>query len=241
MKGLFITGTDTGIGKTVVTSCLTIGLKKMGFSVCPVKPVATGGVEPEGWLVSEDALVYQLLADVQETASELSPYCLKKPASPHLAAKLENKKFQLSKIRESLRILEQRYQYLLVEGIGGWKVPITTKYFVSNLAVDLGLPVIVAAANRLGAINHTLLTLESIRSCEIEPAGVIFTQPVLLDDPEISENNIETVKTLGNVKILGNIPFLGDNLLQSETSESLWIKVKDNIQWSKIKQIFNTA
>jgi dethiobiotin synthetase len=241
MKGVFLTGTDTEIGKTLVSCCLTIGLRQLGLHICPIKPLATGGVEPEGITVSEDALVYQLLAGVEESASELSPFCLKKPASPHFAAKLEGKKIQPNKLTESIESIRDKYDYTIVEGIGGWMVPITNTYFVSDLAQEIDLPVIVVSANRLGTINHTLLTLEAIRSVDIEPAGVLFTNLTQDGDPEIAQNNIETIKKIGKTQILGNIPYLGDNLLQNENAESLWPKIKDSIQWSKVKKILHTA
>lgn len=240
MNGLFVAGTDTEIGKTLVTAILACGLLKLGVNACPVKPIASGGIEENGVLVSVDAKVYQRFSKISEPASVLSPCCFRHPASPHLAAEMERKTIDPEKARDALNRLAEKYDSLLVEGIGGWLVPITYSYTVADFARDLGLPVLLASANRLGTINHTLLTLESIRARGIEPAGVIMTHPSPASDIQIAENNIETIRRLGRVEILGSIPYLGKNIENTESAETLWLRVKDTIQWRRIQQILHT-
>ncbi|MBN2327612.1 MAG: dethiobiotin synthase [Candidatus Omnitrophica bacterium] len=201
MDGLFITGTGTEVGKTIVTALLALGLRKQGLNACPVKPVASGGVIEQGEYVSTDAQVYRRFSGVYETASRLNPVCFKHPASPHLAAQMARQTIDPEILRNSLNRLAKKYDILLVEGVGGWLVPLTFYYKVADFARDLRLPVLLVSANRLGSINHTLLTLESIRFRGIKPAGVIMTNPQPVSDAAIVENNIETIERVGQVDI----------------------------------------
>ncbi len=234
MQGFFITGTSTEIGKTFVTALLTKGLSERGISACPVKPVASGGVSSGGALISEDALVYQRLAEVGEPLSVLSPFCLKRPASPHFAAELEAKEIPFAQIDSTLGQLSQRYDMLLVEGIGGWLVPLTNEITIADYAERLGLPVIVVSANVLGTLNHTLLTLNAVRQRNVDLAGVIFTHPSPDIELDLAENNIETVRRMGQAEILGSVPFVEN--AESIDPQSLWTQVKDTIQWERILQ-----
>ena len=135
------------------------GLRARGISCCPVKPLGAGGVMAEGRRISEDAIVYRTLGGMGEPLALLNPRCLERPASPHFAAELERIALAPGDLLAPLRVLAERYDYLLVEGIGGWLVPVTYDYSVAAIARDLGLPVLVVSANRLGTLNHTLLTL----------------------------------------------------------------------------------
>ncbi len=208
IKGLFITGTDTEIGKTFITSLLTIGLRSRKVNVCPVKPIGAGGVLIDDKIVSEDALIYQRLTHVDEPVSKLNPLCLKRPASPHYAAELESRPISIHKTITAVEELGHKYEYVIVEGIGGWLVPIRYDYSVADFAKDLDLPVVIVSANRLGTLNHTLLTIESIRVHGLEPAGVIVTNPSQGAETDLRENNITTMEWIGNVKILGNVPYI---------------------------------
>lgn len=241
MRGFFITATDTGVGKTLVTSILTLGLRQMGLNVCPLKPIGTGGIEQEGRYISEDAQVYRQLTGIEEPASVLNPICFRYPASPHLSSEMEEKAVRVIDVLRAIKQVGERYELLVVEGVGGWLVPIKKEYCIADFANELGLPVLVVSANRLGAINHTLLTLESIRARGSHPAGVIFTDPASKKDPAISRNNIETVQRLGRVEILGEIPFLGKDIERKGTAEKLWQHVKENVRWERIQQILYTA
>ncbi|RJP22972.1 MAG: dethiobiotin synthase [Candidatus Omnitrophota bacterium] len=240
MNGLFITGTDTEIGKTLITALLSLGLRKHGMNCCPVKPIATGGILHHGNLISEDVLFYQKVTGIRETESIMNPVCLKRPASPHFAASLEARSIHPPEIIRFLRGLARSYEALLVEGIGGWLVPITEEYSVADFASELGLPVILVSANKLGTLNHTLLTLESMRTRGIEPAGVFFSKPTPLIESDMDANNIETIQTIGHVEILGSVPYLDSRLFEESSREILWQNVKETIQWSKIIQCLRT-
>ncbi len=239
MNGFFITGTDTEIGKTLITALLTLGLRRRGVDVGPVKPIASGGIEVDGVLASPDALVYKKFSGIDETVHNLCPVCFKHPASPHLAAEMEGQVIDPQIAIEALQILHEKYQALMVEGIGGWLVPITYDYSIADFAVDLNMPVILVSANKLGTLNHTLLTIESIRKRGLKLAGVIITHPAPPADQHIALNNIETIERIGKTKILGNIPYLGQDIEQKENAASLWPQIKDAFQWQTIHQLLN--
>ncbi|MDP8244724.1 MAG: dethiobiotin synthase [Candidatus Hinthialibacter antarcticus] len=231
MRGFFITGTDTEIGKTVVTGLLSFGLHQLGVKCLPIKPIASGAIEHDGALASEDVLFYQTLVDLDVSPSELSPVLLKRPASPHYAAQVENVVIDPKAVVQSVEALSKFRPCVLVEGIGGWQVPIAGAYCVSHFAADLGLPILIVAANRLGVINHTLLTIESVRAMGLQLAGVIFTHPSPDGEADLLENNIETIASVGEVKVLGKVPYLEPALFNKENRSQLWQHIENAIQW----------
>ncbi len=235
MLGFFITGTDTEIGKTLITSFLTLGLRQEGINTCPIKPLATGALQIDGEAVSEDAQVYQRLCGLSEPLKTLNPFCLDYPASPHFSAQIQQIPIDMQKIHDSILSLSQRYQALLIEGIGGWMVPIHENYFVADWACDLKLPVLVVSANKLGTLNHTLLTLESIRAKNLEPAGVIFTHLTPGPHSPVQKNNTQTIERLGHVPILGSVPYLSN--IREQKPEIIYERIKDSFLWNRIKNI----
>jgi len=240
MNGFFIAGTDTEIGKTLITALLTLGLRRRGVNVCPVKPIASGGIMMDGALASPDALVYKRFCGINESVHNLCPVCFKHPASPHLAAEMEGQVIEPQKAIEALDTLHEKYPALIVEGIGGWLVPVTYDYSMADFAVDLNIPVILVSANKLGTLNHTLLTIESIRNRGMKLAGIIITHPAPPADQNIALNNIETIERIGKTEILGNIPYLGQDIEEKESAASLWPQIQDAFQWQIIHQLLNT-
>ena len=167
LNDAFITGTDTGVGKTFVTALLLRQLRAQGIDAVGFKPICCGGREDAEILrrASEDAL----------TLNEANPVWLRTPAAPYVAAMIEERQIDLGLIREVYSSLRARHQAVLVEGVGGWLVPILRDYTVADLARELALPIVVVVANRLGALSHTALTLESIRrSGGVACAGLIL-------------------------------------------------------------------
>ncbi|MFB3785583.1 MAG: dethiobiotin synthase [bacterium] len=240
MRGFFITGTDTEIGKTLVTALLAAGLRERGIACRPVKPLGAGGVMVEGRRVSGDAIVYQKLGGLQAPLADLNPLCLERPASPHFAAEQAGITLVPGDLLAPLRAMAERDAYLLVEGVGGWLTPITHDYTVADFARDSGLPVLVVSANRLGTLNHTLLTLESIRGRGLETAGVIFTHPHAGSEADMAANNVETIRRMGKVEILGNIPYLGECVEERSDPETIGETVKDAFSWERIIQKLHT-
>ncbi|HXV28180.1 MAG TPA: dethiobiotin synthase, partial [bacterium] len=149
--GIFITGTDTGVGKTVVAAGLALALKERGMKVGVMKPVATGCLGANGSLVSEDA-VYLWEAAENEYPALTNPLRLRNPLAPHVAATLEKKEIDIKKIHDAYRELQKHYDFLIVEGIGGLFVPITKDYYVSHLIREMRLPLVIVARSGLGSI-----------------------------------------------------------------------------------------
>ena len=170
----FITGTDTGVGKTFVTALLLRGLRARGVDAVGFKPICCGG--------REDAETLHSAAGNRLTLNEVNPVWLRTPAAPYVAAMIENRQIDLALIREVYAGLCARHESVLVEGVGGWLVPILADYTVADLAREMDLPVIVVVANRLGALNHTALTLANIRQLGVPCAGLILNQVLPSDD-----------------------------------------------------------
>jgi dethiobiotin synthetase len=162
MGGYFISGTDTGIGKTVVTLGLMAALQGRPGKVTGMKPVASGCTRTIDGLRNEDALKIQLLSDNDVSYEQVNPYAFEPPLAPHVAAAEAKVIIDLQKIVNSYETLTRNADTTIVEGVGGWRVPLGDSLSVSDLVRALGLPVILVVGLRLGCINHALLTAEAI-------------------------------------------------------------------------------
>jgi dethiobiotin synthetase len=169
--GLFVTGTDTGVGKTVVACALAERLHARGVDVGVMKPIETG-VGPQGPL---DAIALAEAAGVHDALDLVCPVRLALPAAPSVAAALEERLIDLDAVQRTYQTLRKRHEVLVVEGAGGLLVPITDDYTMADLARDLALPVVVVARARLGTVNHTRLTLEVAAARGLPVAGVVVS------------------------------------------------------------------
>ncbi len=204
VRGLFVTGTDTGVGKTVLAGAITAGLASKGRPVRAMKPVVTGLDDPrnEDWPPD-----HELLARAAGSApNQVALFTYGPAVSPHLAAQLAGRPIAREAILERLRSASTSDEILIVEGVGGLLVPLGERYDVRRLAVDLGLPLVIAARPGLGTINHTLLTLAVARAAGLKVAGVVLT-PWPERPTEIESSNWETIERLGNVAVSG-LPFV---------------------------------
>ncbi|MCR4337728.1 MAG: dethiobiotin synthase, partial [Candidatus Omnitrophica bacterium] len=195
----FITGTDTGIGKTVVTYVLATLFQSQGKNVGVMKPVQCGG---------DDSQFLKKALNLTDSIEEVNPYFAKEPLSPHLAFHRQKTRIDPERIFEIFETLRSRHEILLIEGAGGLLVPITQNYLVADLIRDLGAEAIIVARLGLGTINHTLLTIEQARSRGIPVKGVIFNsvRRGTMGIPE--KTNPKAIEQLGNVKVLGTVPHL---------------------------------
>ncbi|MFN4943186.1 MAG: dethiobiotin synthase [Akkermansiaceae bacterium] len=195
----FITGTDTGVGKTYITKLLVESLRAEGKYAVGFKPISCGD--------RDDAAILAAVSG-NLPLDEVNPLHFSSGVAPHVAALLENKTIHPAEIIASYQSISEKYDPVIVEGAGGWEVPITENYFVSDLAKDLNLPVILVAANRLGAINHILLTLAAIEAKGLKCAGIILNQ---LED----EMDTPMITNKGIIESLTNIPLL-DHIIHSQ-------------------------
>ncbi|WP_202214148.1 dethiobiotin synthase [Methylacidimicrobium sp. AP8] len=161
-----MTGTDTDVGKTRFGAALLAAWRLSGLPAIGLKPIATGS--------RADALRLQEAARTPLSLSEINPFFFRRPAAPALAAEAEGRELALPEVEARLRPLLARFSCAIVEGVGGWKTPLTSAEAVSDLAARLGLPVVVVARCRLGVLNHALLTVESIRAAGLRTAGILL-------------------------------------------------------------------
>ncbi len=209
--GIFITGTDTGVGKTLVSAAVLSVLRARGVDAVPMKPVQTGATRRNRCWRSPDLDFTLAAVGLQPGAREYSrmaPCCFARACSPHLAAALANDGISLRRIQSCLSSLQACHALVVVEGAGGVLAPIRGSRTMLDLMAALALPVVLVARLGLGTINHTLLALQSLRQAPVRVLGVVFnaTQPGRSD--YIARDNIETIARLGKVRILGRLPYV---------------------------------
>ncbi|MDP6380994.1 MAG: dethiobiotin synthase [Phycisphaerae bacterium] len=206
-KGLFITGTDTGVGKTVITGAIARALANDGMDVGVMKPIATGCMpRREGW-VSQDAEFLAQVADVPEPLHIINPVSIPEPLAPSVAARRANTSVDFDAIERAYSEICERHDVVLIEGIGGMLVPLSDDMLVADMAVSFGLPVIIVARPGLGTINHTLLTVEVCRTRGLDVAGVIING-FRADKAGIAEEtNPEEISRASNVPVLAVVPW----------------------------------
>jgi dethiobiotin synthetase len=224
MRGLFVTGTDTGVGKTIVAAAICAALAARGARVAAFKPVVTGTAdEPTDWPPDHELLA--TAANSGQTPDDVTPITFAPPLSPHYAAKLANTTIDPADLRAAANAAlatagggpqsdsqaertspgGRQPPTLICEGVGGLLVPLTENYSVRDLATDLQLPLVIAARTTLGTINHTLLTVEAARAADLPVAGIVMTPWPDYPEP-IERSNRETVERLAGVPVSGLPP-----------------------------------
>jgi dethiobiotin synthetase len=204
MRGVFVTGTDTGVGKTVVAAAVCAALAARGLAVAAFKPAVTGLDEPEGnWPMDHELLA--ACASAAQSAEDVAPYRYGPPLSPHYAADLADETIEPARLVERARAAGLAADALVCEGVGGLLVPLTPGYLVRDLAVELGLPLVIAARTGLGTINHTLLTVEAARAAGLRVVGIVMT-PWPAEPEPIEISNRGTVQRLSGVRVSGLPP-----------------------------------
>ena len=208
MKGFFVTGTDTACGKTEVSLGLIQALRQRGFKVQGMKPVASGCTAGPRGLRNDDAQRLRAQSSRRVPYDWVNPYAFSPPIAPHIAAREAGVEIGLDLIRERAEALAALADGLIVEGVGGWRVPLGPGLAVSDLPRALGLPVILVVGLRLGGINHALLTAESILASGCHLVGWVANQI----DPGLArrEENLATLSSLIRAPSIGFIPWLGE-------------------------------
>ncbi len=206
MKAIYITATDTEAGKTVITGLLARYLQEKGLRVITQKWIQTGSPGFSTDVKLHLKIMGRSKESIKDYLDFVCPYTFRLPASPHLASEVENRKISVTKITRSFRLLCQEFDFVIVEGIGGVLVPVNKRCLVIDIVKELDLPVLLVVKNRLGAINHTLLSIEAIRSRGLKMLGVIFNN-LKGENPLILKDNPKIINELAKVKILGVLPW----------------------------------
>jgi adenosylmethionine-8-amino-7-oxononanoate aminotransferase len=223
-KGIFITGTDTGVGKTVITAGLAAVFREQGIKTGVMKPIQTGPLI--------DTKFLKKISGVKDPLSLITPHHLSHPLAPLVAAQLEGKEIKIEKIKSAYQKISSFYQLTLVEGIGGLLVPIKKNYLVVDLIKELNLPLLIVARASLGTINHTLLTIRQAEIAGIEIIGIILNNSESKKAGICEKTNPEVIEKLSRIPILGVFPYL-----HQLDREILTEKIIKHIDLKKLKKI----
>ena len=220
MKSLFITGTDTDVGKTYITAGLAITLRKMNVDIGIMKPFAAGDKQKKGYK-SEDVEILSNAAQINDPESLVNPQFFPISASPYTAWKKLKIKPKIPLILSSFKKLSDKHEMMLVEGMGGTMTPILKNYYVANLIKDMKIPTVIVTRSKVGTVNHTLMTVLMCQKYKIPIKGIIINN----FDKGYQINQLKKdLESLTGIKVLGSIPFIKDM-----SDKSLYRIFKKNI------------
>ena len=206
MKSLFITGTDTDVGKTYITAGLGVTFRKMGIDVGVMKPFAAGRAQKKGYK-SKDIVIISKAAHACDPENLVNPQFFPIPASPYTAWKNLKTKPKISTILSSFKKLSKLHDMILVEGMGGIMTPILKDYYVTNLIKEMKIPTVIVTRSKVGTVNHTIMTCKMCEKYEIPVKGIIINN---FDDGYPVKELTRDLQNLTGVKVLGSIPFIKD-------------------------------
>jgi dethiobiotin synthetase len=203
-RGYFVTGTDTGVGKTLVACALLHGFARAGLSTVGMKPVAAGHVESESGFINEDVAALCQASSVHAARELINPYAFARPIAPHIAAAQEGTAIDVAHIRRAFEALARVADAVIVEGVGGFRVPICSGADSADLAVLLDLPIILVVGLRLGCLNHALLTAEAVERRGLSLAGWVanHVEAQMLE----ADANVAALQERLSCPLLGRIP-----------------------------------
>lgn len=204
-RGLFIAGTDTEVGKTRTAVAVIAAAVRQGWRVAPMKPVASGAARTDAGLRNEDALKLLEAANLQPPYARVNPCAFEPPIAPHIAAAQAGKPIDIERLRASYQALAAEADLVVVEGVGGWLVPLGPDTSMADLPQALRLPVVLTVGMRLGCLNHALLTAAAIRASGLELAGWVAS--VIDPDFPYLEENLASLDARLNAPRLGLLPY----------------------------------
>lgn len=232
VQGYLVTGTDTGVGKTVITAALAGVFRRQGIDAVAIKPVQSGAIAENGQLIPEDVVFYRRAAGLPQSVDELNLYRFTPPVSPHLAAQLSGERIEPSRVVDFCRRVLQRYRLTLVEGAGGLCVPLSGPDFtVADLAREVALPLLVVARPGLGSINHTVLTVSYAQSNGLKVAGVIINGLKSDEAGPVEKDNPGVIAAMTGVPVLGIVPYLPEVSVEEGTVAGLVDTVERTVAW----------
>lgn len=208
-KGIFVTGTDTGVGKTLISGALASALHARGMNIGVMKPVESGCKRSNGRLIPSDAFLLKEFSGSNDDIDQINPYRLEHPLAPATAAEMEGVTIEMRRIEEAYDRIEKNHDLILVEGAGGLLVPLNDSLLIADLIKSLCLPALVIARSSLGTINHTLLTLRYAEASGIAILGVIIDH-VTPERGLAEETCMRSIQKFTSVPILGVFPYVED-------------------------------
>jgi dethiobiotin synthetase len=228
IKGIFVTATDTGVGKTTVAAGLVGFLKQQGIDVGVMKPVATGAIECDsGKLISQDAEMLVKFSGSTDPWQWINPYCLATAVTPSLAARIEGVSIDFAKLKSIQDDILKRHDFIVVEGAGGALSPVFENLVVADLIKALELPAVIVSRSSLGTINHTLMTHECLSLRQIQVLGFFLNR--FPTNPNLAEGtNAEIIVSVGGLAHLGSISEMGDIFSQQDVVETFTQGVHKN-------------
>lgn len=230
-KGFFVTGTDTGVGKTIMSMALIRAMDMFGIRAGAMKPIESGCGREGGVLIPFDGMALKQTARMDEPMTLVTPCCFESPLAPLPASEIEIKKVNIPAIKNAFSKLSHKYEAMVVEGVGGLLVPIRKNYAVIDLAAELGLPLIVVAKPGLGTINHTLLTVKYALREGLAVAGVILNYAMPPENSLSEETNVQVLDTICPVPVIGISPYL-----KNITEEALEKTVRKNFDQQVLRK-----
>ena len=231
--GLFITGTGTEVGKTIVTAALARRARQLNVDCIALKPIQTGAEREKDRWILPDCDIYQAAGQATvDLEQEQFVYAFEPACSPHLAAMMAEKSIWIPRIVQWFKAFRNKHECVIVEGVGGIAVPLNEDQTIIDLIIDLGMPVVLVADNRLGVLNHALLSIEIMRQARLKVAGVILTNttPVTDDNRFIREDNRRTLEQFGRLPVLAEIDHIAGF---DPNSEEHWRRIDaclENVQ-----------
>jgi dethiobiotin synthetase len=233
MHGLLFTGTDTGVGKTIVAAAVARLLRQQGRTVQVFKPVATGARWSNGRWLSEDTLRLAEAAGLNDGWDGVTPWSFPEPVAPPVAARLAGVRLTLEALVAAVQRQKRPDSVVLVEGVGGFLCPLTEEHTVADLAAALELPLVVVARRSLGTLNHTLLTLEAARSRGLTVAGVVVNETTPVRDLADETNVAELAKRI-DVPLLALVPYQGESAADASGALA-------SVDWWRLSQAGSAA
>ncbi len=226
VRGIFITGTDTGVGKTLVAAGIASAFRERGINVGVMKPIHTGCKTRKGTLIPEDSVKLAKSASVEDSLGLITPYSFREPVAPFVAATENNVVINPERIIKSFKTLCKRHEYMIIEGIGGVLVPITQSFYLADLIKRLKLPALIVTRPGLGTINHTMLTINCLKERKTPLIGIVINYSRKGENTLAERSCSETIESLSGIPVIGTIPYISKGKL---TGLNPFLKLADGL------------
>ena len=216
-RGFFITGTDTGVGKTIIAGAVIKVMQYFGLRTCAMKPIESGCGKDGSILIPHDGAFLRQAAQMDDPLRLVTPCCYEHPLAPFAAAEIEGREMDIDAIRKAFSTLSLSYEAIVVEGIGGIMVPLRRDYYLVDLAKEFALPLLIVARPGLGTINHTMLTVNYALESGFEIAGIIINYSRPPDYSLAEKTNSRVLEEICPVPVIGTFPYLegmGEDMLE---------------------------